>query len=418
MTGMSWRRLAWARPDLGRDLNFLLGGQLVANAGSRVFDIVLIWYALDLAESYASVGLLLFLRYIPYALFGLVCGWLSDFLDRRKLIVAADLFRAALLVAGAIALATGYSPLVVLAVCAFLLTAARTLFQPAVQGLLPQLADGPRLVRANAVLHGTTEMIGVAAPVLGGLMLVVLPAPVMLAMISICLVVGAIMTAAIRVGPLPERRPIRLTDFLTEYQDLWRVLAGARRDVLVAIIIDVVAILGVAGILSLLIPILVKDHIGAGPAALGTLWSVMALGTVVGAAASVRLSIGQREHGMLISWLAYGLMIGALVLPTQFALVLGIGFVLGAVGAMADVLFAIIIQERMRGDQVSKTFAGFSTLANCGEAVSAPVLGLVTATFGLSAGFALGALLPVVAAVAGLVYLARRRPSEPTESPS
>lgn len=74
MSGMSWQSLSWFRPDLGRNLNLLLAGQLVSIAGSRIFDIVLVWYALDLAHSYMSVGLLVFLRYIPYALFGLFCG--------------------------------------------------------------------------------------------------------------------------------------------------------------------------------------------------------------------------------------------------------------------------------------------------------------------------------------------------------
>lgn len=415
MSGLGSRAFSRLRPGLGRNLDLLLAGQLVSVAGSRIFDIVLVWYALNLSESYTSVGLLVFLRYIPYALFGLVCGWLSDRLNRRRLIVATDLFRGVLLMGAAGVLAAGLSSLAVLAATAFLLTAARTLFQPALQGLIPQLARGDGLVRANALLHGATEMIGVIAPVLGGVMLAVLPVSAILVAVALCFGLGAVMAAMVRTPREPAPAPIRLADFVTEYRDLWQVLSGRRCDALAAILMNAVAILGVSGILSLLIPILIKDHLGAGPSTLGVLWGIMALGTMLGAMISVRFPADQRERGMVLAWLVYGLLIGALVLPTQLGWVLAIGFILGATGAIADVLFATIVQERMPCEHVSKTFASFSTLANCGEAISAPILGIVAASFGLSAGFALGALLPVVASLVYVVHLAQRRPHDNTE---
>lgn len=393
---------------LGRDLNLLLAGQFIGNAGSRIFDLVLIWYALELSDSDAAVGFLVFLRFAPYALSGLFCGWLSDRLDRRRLILGAEVFRAILLVAAAGVLLAGEAPLVVLGVTAFLLTAARTLFQPAVQGLLPQLAQGPVLIRANAVLHGAVETVGVAAPVLGGLLLVALPAPAILMLIAVTFILGAGLTWAVHVPAqrAPGLEELRLRAFLDAYKALWRVLAGARRDVRAAIVINVAGILGVAGVLSLLVPILIKDHLAAGPDMLGTLWSIMALGTVAGAFLSVRIRPGMRERGMLCAWLAYGLLLGALVVPSHLALVLLIGFVLGAAGAIADILFVTLVQERMPGDHVSRTFAGFSTLANTAEAVSAPALGLLAGLWGIGAAFAAGAALPIIAALAGLLGLA------------
>ncbi|MCC5977101.1 MAG: MFS transporter [Salinarimonas sp.] len=412
-------RLRWLgrripSPGLGRDLNLLLGGQFVGNAGSRIFDLVLIWFALELSDSYAAVGFLVFLRFAPYALFGLVCGWLSDRLDRRRLIVGAELFRAILLVAAAGLLLAGMAPLVVLGAVAFLLTAARTLFQPAVQGLLPQLAHGQALIRANAVLHGSIETVGVAAPVLGGLLLLVLPVPAILTLIAATFILSAGLSRAVHVpvtlAPYaPATGRLQWRDLVDEYASLWRVLSGARRDVRAAIVVNVAGILGVAGVLSLLIPIFVKDHLAAGPDVLGLLWSIMALGTLAGAVFSVRIAPRWRERGMLLGWLVYGLLLGALAIPADLVVIFAIGFILAAAGAIADILFATLIQERMPGEHVSKTFAGFSTLANTGEAVSAPALGLVAGLYGIGAAFAAGAALPVIAALAGLLWLSGRR---------
>jgi DHA3 family macrolide efflux protein-like MFS transporter len=399
---------------LGRDLNLLLSGQFIGNAGSRIFDLVLIWYALELSDNYAVVGFLIFLRFAPYALLGLVGGWLSDRFDRRRLIWSAELFRAVLVVAASGLLLAGHAPLVVLGATAFLLTVARTLFQPAVQGLLPQLARGPVLIRANAVLHGSIETAGVAAPIVGGLVLVALPAPAILLMIAATFVLAAGSTwavhAPVRSALAPEDQ--RPGAFIDAYKDLWGILARARRDVRAAIVVNVLGVAGVAGILSLLIPVFVKEHLAGGPDMLGFLWSIMALGTVIGAFLSVRIAPHLREHGMLCAWLAYGILLAAMIIPSEFTVIFAIGFFLGIAGAVADILFATIVQERMPPEHVSKTFAGFSTLANTGEALSAPALGFVLGLYGIGAAFVIGAALPVVAAFAGLIWLVSRRPEE------
>src|SRR6056297_242897 len=266
---MGWRDSLSPGFGLGRDLNFLLGGQLVATTGSRIFDIVLIWYALDQADDYATVGFLVFLRFVPYALFGMFCGWLSDRLNRRILFVLADLLRTLLFAVAGLVLMTDADPLVILAITAFLMTTTRTLSQPAVQGMLPQLAGGGTLLRANAALHGGMEMVGVAAPVIGGALLAVLPASSVLFLVGICQFVAAALAAAIRLPRETRSAELRLAGFLAEYSELFHFLTRSRSEVLSAVIVNVVAIFGVAGILSLLIPILVKDHLDAGPSALG-----------------------------------------------------------------------------------------------------------------------------------------------------
>ena len=52
------------------------------------------------------------------------------------------------------------------------------------------------------------------------------------------------------------------------------------------------------------------------------------------------------------------------------------------------------------------------------EALSAPVLGLVAGAFGLGPAFALGALLPVLAAAAGLAYVAQGSAGATTRPPA
>ena len=147
--------------------------QMVAMAANGLFDIVLIWYALK-ESSYVAASTVIVLQFVPYTVFGLVCGWLSDGFNRKYLIVGADLFRALIFGLAMAAIWLRLPLLPVLAVSAFFMTVARTVFQPALQGIIPELGAERQVVKLNAILHGGRELIGVIAPVIGGYMIAII----------------------------------------------------------------------------------------------------------------------------------------------------------------------------------------------------------------------------------------------------
>ena len=84
----------------------------------------------------------------PWLLFSLVAGAVVDRVDRRRLMVAVDLLRAAVLLLFGLALVWRAGGLAALYVAAFLLTTGETLFASAAQAMTPQLVadrdlDGP-----------------------------------------------------------------------------------------------------------------------------------------------------------------------------------------------------------------------------------------------------------------------------------
>src|SRR5690349_20180608 len=79
---------------------------------------------------------------LPALVFGFHGGLVADRTARRRLMVAADLLRAAVLVPIAVAGLAGSLPLWALVVAAFLLTTGASYFDPAYGAALPAL--GPR----------------------------------------------------------------------------------------------------------------------------------------------------------------------------------------------------------------------------------------------------------------------------------
>lgn len=153
-----------------RSLALLFGGQAVSAIGDWLYITVLVVYAYTLTGSAAVAGLLTFTRLLPYALFLPLSGVLADRFDRKRLMIVADLGRAACML-GLLAVHSRETvwiafPLVFVSTCLF------SLFRPALSATLPAVAGGDeRLVQANALMAQISGLSLLLGPGLGGLLL-------------------------------------------------------------------------------------------------------------------------------------------------------------------------------------------------------------------------------------------------------
>ena len=86
---------------LSRNSNFVLlvGGQFVSQMGDRLAMVAFPWLVYTTTHSAMSTGIVLALFTLPYVLFGAVAGGVLDRLDRRGVMVAADIIRGGLVLA-------------------------------------------------------------------------------------------------------------------------------------------------------------------------------------------------------------------------------------------------------------------------------------------------------------------------------
>ena len=92
MTTATGRR-RWLSGDFGR---FWLG-QTISNLGSSFTFFALPLLVFDLTGSPLSLGITVAVEFVPYLLFGLVIGAWVDRVDRKRLMIATDLARAAVI---------------------------------------------------------------------------------------------------------------------------------------------------------------------------------------------------------------------------------------------------------------------------------------------------------------------------------
>jgi len=205
--------VAPARLRDDRDFRRYWSARTVSLAGASMtfFALPVLVYQLSNKSSFAA-GLLVALEAVPYLLLGLVAGALADRLDRRRIMVRADLLNAAVL--ASVPLAAAFDALTLPHVMAVgMLGAALFVFFDAANfGALPTLVGRDRIAAANGAVMGAGSVLEIAVPSLTGLMIAVIHPSSVLALSALTAAGSALFVRAI-VRPLsdPDRTPAALT---------------------------------------------------------------------------------------------------------------------------------------------------------------------------------------------------------------
>ncbi|MGX1127978.1 MFS family permease [Streptomyces glaucescens] len=172
MTGTARSRTRPAgRADLGRPFRWLWASAAASNAGDGITRTLLPLLVVAHHPDPAAVAGLTAVNMLPWLLFALPAGVLVDRADRRRIVLASNLVRAAALLGAALVLADD-GPLAALYALAFVLGIAETLADTAAPAMLPRLVDERHLERANGRLSAAQIVLNetVGPPVAGLLM--------------------------------------------------------------------------------------------------------------------------------------------------------------------------------------------------------------------------------------------------------
>ena len=194
MTTATGRR-RWLSGDFGR---FWLG-QTISNLGSSFTMFALPLLVFNLTGSPINLGITTAAEFVPYLLFGLVIGAWVDRVDRRRLMIATDLARAAViatipLLAALDALSVGWVYAVAFASATLTIAFDAAEFA-AIPSLVPSDDD---LVTANGRVQASYSAAQVAGPVLAGLLVTVAPVQQVLVVDAASFLVSAGTLALIR----------------------------------------------------------------------------------------------------------------------------------------------------------------------------------------------------------------------------
>ena len=186
------------------DVRRLWGGTVVSLFGDWFNTLALYRLALDLTGSEAALGGVFLTKMLPLALASPIAGVLADRLDRRHLMIGADLVRA-LIVLGFLFVEDA-GDLWLLYTLGAAQIAVSAAFTPAKNAVLPLLTKPGELLTANALLSATWSVMLAVGAAAGGPAVDAFGTDVVFVLDAATYLVSALFIARIR---LPERVPER-----------------------------------------------------------------------------------------------------------------------------------------------------------------------------------------------------------------
>jgi MFS family permease len=132
-----------------RNFSLLWTGQLISTMGSALTSLAASIYIYRLTGSALSVGLMLMATAAPSLFVGLFAGVFVDRYDRKKIMIAADILRAILIML--IPLLAPFN-VIWLYVIVMLTSAIGQFFDPAHESILPEVASDEDLSAANSLI--------------------------------------------------------------------------------------------------------------------------------------------------------------------------------------------------------------------------------------------------------------------------
>ena len=269
-------RASWSLLRRNRDFRRIYLASTISLGGDWFLVIALFSLIEGFTGSALAVGFLLLVQDFTSFALSPIAGVLVDRLDRRKLMVLADLARAVLCVG--FLFARDPDTLWAVYVLYGLLSACSTLFFPASLAAMPNLVDEDDLSTVNALsgsLWGTMLAIGAG---LGGIVTAAVGRDAAIGIDAVSFVVSAALLVGIR-RPFTRDRPqehLRMRDATVE------TVRYARRDHRVLALLAVKGGWAVAGGVLVVLPILAKDVFDAGDFGIGLLLAARGVGALIG----------------------------------------------------------------------------------------------------------------------------------------
>lgn len=385
-----------------REFRLLWFGQLVSGVGRQVTAIALPYQLYVLTRTPLSIGLLALVQLVPILVFALGGGAVADAVDRRRFLLVTQL--GLMLTSGGLVLLALQpdAPVVAYYVVAFVAAGLGAVDQPARASAIPRLVPRERLPGAIALGQLSFQVVGVAGPALGGLILATIGVAAAFAFDALTFL--AALAALLLMAPIPPH-PDAARPSLRSIGEGLRFVR-LRRVVLASFVVDLNAM--IFGMPSSLFPVLALEVFGTGPGGVGLMAAAPAAGALVGAVLTGWTSRVRRPGRAVVAAVAgWGLAITAFGLATaSFPFALLFLALAGAADVISAVFRSVIVQvetpDELRGRVMSVHGLVVTGGPRLGDAEAALVAALVGPQFSVVSGGLL--------CLAGLVVVVRRFP--------
>jgi MFS family permease len=390
-------------PFRSRDYTLLWIGNFASLTGTEMTRTAVAWQIYEITDDPLALGAIGLARLIPIVLLALGAGVLADALDRRKLMLGAQV--AMLVCSLGLALSSNMelSALWLIYLLTGLASAASTLGLPARQALVPALVPSEHLASALSLNITAWQLATVIGPTIAGVLIAQVGVGTVywIDVASFAVIISALLLMRYRQPIQAERRNISLGAALEG-------LRFVRHNKLIwsTMLLDFLATFFSSA--TTMLPLFAEEVLAVGPQGMGLLFAAPSAGAVIASLITSIWGAGRRQ-GPLLLWavIVYGACTAIFGLSTSFWLSL---LALAGTGA-ADTL-SMVVRGTIRNLETPDELRGRMVSVNMIFFAGGPQLGEIEA--GVAArmfGGPLSVFFGGIACMAATAYIAATTPS-------
>jgi len=384
----------------GRPFHLLITSLAVSSCGDWLYNVALLALVYERTGSATWVSLTTAARVLPMVALGPIGGVMADRYDRRRLMITADVARAALMVLLGIVAAAGL-PILLAPALAAAASAAGVVYPSCVAASTARFVPEEELQRANALRSGIGQAAVVIGPALGALVMVVAGASVAILLNALTFIVSALVVGTIRAGgrfaPPQRTGDVEMPSVLAEIRTGARALCGA--PTAIRLVAADVLCSAVYGMLTVTL-VLIGRKVGAGSGGYGLLLGGFGIGGVIGASITARLDAPSRWRRTLAIALALvGVALGALGMVPTLAAAIALALLGGGGMIVGEVLAETALPGMLDDEVLARAYGLVYPISIAGIVAGSLIGGPLVSLLGLTGAMALGgaAVLSVAA---------------------
>ena len=392
-----------------RDFRLVWSAAAVSWLGDSLAFLGFMWLAYDVGGAGGVIAVRV-ADSIPSVIVGLLGGVVADRVERRRLMIGADLLRAAAL---GIVLSTtlaGVRPTVLaLAATMFLIRIGDSFFEPASGAMLPDVVPQASLQRANSVFHATGEAITGLAMGGAGLLLIIVPLGQFFTIDAVSFLLSALLLSFVATrsrGAGGEQHPVH--ELLAGFRDF-----SSRPPLGIAMVMFGLGVTIGAGVFIPAAPVLVGQTLEAGPGSYGLILLGFGVGAIIVAVVLARVEIVRRELWSILFWVGYPACFLIFAVAPNLAVMVGAAALAGAAESGARILLVSAMQHQIGAATLGRAMSVFFTVHRASHGVGLLTVGLLVTALPLDQALAIGAALGLLATAASVAALRPYRVAAP-----
>jgi len=352
---------------MNRNLNLLLGGQLVSQVGDKFHMLAVAFMVLKTTGSPAKMGLVLFCSIFPGMVLGFVAGAVIDRYSRKRIIVAADVARGIIVLGMSLLYMADSLSFSLLLLTQVLISVCTAFFDPAIPAMLPQIVKKDELARANSKTQLVSGIATIAGPVLGGLTVAWSGYLTAFLINAFSYLFSAMSESFIRMAPV-SRQNGSATKLWEDIKEGCSYVGNTGKLLMILIMVAVIHLL--VGAVEAVIPILATQLTGGSAVNIGYIQTAFGVGSVLAAFGISVHSIHGKEVGFLFASVCC---MGVVFLVISGVFAIGMrnpgGFLffflcLGSLVIFAGTSFRSLIQRQVPEEMLGRVFGFVSSVGN------------------------------------------------------